>query len=85
MMKEREGRWKLVAERQAKRGDSQSWYSAVDAATMSTQMSIAAAGQVGRAGRTAPAPKGPTKRERAHPARFGQRAQRHARRDGGPP
>jgi preprotein translocase subunit SecF len=62
MMKEREGRWKLVAERQAKRGESQSWYSAVDAATMSTQMSIAAAGQVGRGGRTAPAPKGPTKR-----------------------
>ena len=62
MMKERESRWKVVAERQAKRGDTQSWYSAVDAANMSTQMSIAAAGQVGRAGRTAPAPKGPTKR-----------------------
>jgi preprotein translocase subunit SecF len=61
MMKEREDRWKSVAERQNKRGDGGSWYSAVDAANMSTQMSIAAAGQVGRGGRTAPAPKPPKK------------------------
>ncbi len=61
MMKEREGRWKTVAERQTKRGDAGSWYSAVDAANMSTQMSIAAAGQVGRGGRTAPAAKPPKK------------------------
>jgi preprotein translocase subunit SecF len=48
MMKEREDRWKTVAKRQAQRGDSQGWYSAVDAATMNTQMNIAAAGQAGR-------------------------------------
>ncbi len=63
MMKEREDRWKSVAERQAKRGDAQSWYSAVDAANLSTQMSIAAAGQVSRSGRTAPATKAPPKRD----------------------
>jgi preprotein translocase subunit SecF len=61
MMKQGEDRWKAVAERQNKRGDGGSWYSAVDAANMSTQMSIAAAGQVGRGGRTAPAPKPPKK------------------------
>jgi preprotein translocase subunit SecF len=57
MMKEREDRWRTVEARQAKRGDAQGWYSAVDAANMSTQMSIAAAGQVGRSGRTAPTTK----------------------------
>ena len=36
MMKEREARWRSVAERLAKRGDTQGWYSAVDAANMST-------------------------------------------------
>jgi preprotein translocase subunit SecF len=63
MMKEREDRWRSVAARQAKRGDAHGWYSAVDAANMSTQMSIAAAGQVGRSGRTAPTPKRPTPKQ----------------------
>jgi preprotein translocase subunit SecF len=64
MMKEREARWRSVAERQAKRGNTQAWYSAVDAANMSTQMSIAAAGQVGRSGR-------PPSPSRAAPKRSG--------------
>ena len=55
MMKEREDRWVAIAERLAKRGDTGGWYSAVDAATMSTQMSVAAAGQVGRTSGSAPA------------------------------
>ncbi len=63
MMKEREDRWRSVAARQAKRGDAQGWYSAVDAANMSTQMSIAAAGQVGRSGRTAPTTKRPVPKQ----------------------
>ena len=50
MMKEREDRWVAIADRLAKRGESQGWYSAVDAATMSTQMSVAASGQAGRGG-----------------------------------
>jgi preprotein translocase subunit SecF len=50
MMKEREDRWVQIARRQAQRGDVQEWYSAVDAATMSTQMNLAAAGQIGRSG-----------------------------------
>ena len=55
MMKEREDRWVAIAERLAKRGDTGGWYSALDAATMSTQMSVAAAGQVGRSAGSAPA------------------------------
>ncbi len=55
MMKEREDRWVQIADRLAKRGDTQGWYSAVDAATMSTQMNVAAAGQVGRGGAAAAA------------------------------
>ncbi len=50
MMKEREDRWVAIASRLAKRGDTGGWYSAVDAATMSTQMSVAASGQVSRSG-----------------------------------
>ena len=50
MMKEREDRWIAIADRLAKRGETQKWYSAVDAATMSTQMSVAASGQVSRSG-----------------------------------
>jgi preprotein translocase subunit SecF len=49
MMKEREDRWVQIADRLAKRGDTQGWYSALDAATMSTAMSVAASGQVNRA------------------------------------
>jgi preprotein translocase subunit SecF len=55
MMKEREPRWIDIANRLAKRGDSGAFYSAVDAATLNTQMSVAAAGQTGRGGATAAA------------------------------
>ena len=54
MMKEREDRWVQIANRLAKRGDSGGWYSAVDAANLSTAISVAASGQ-GQGGR-APAP-----------------------------
>jgi preprotein translocase subunit SecF len=50
MMKEREQRWVDIANRLAKRGERQEWYSAADAAAMSTQLSVAAAGQVSRVG-----------------------------------
>jgi preprotein translocase subunit SecF len=50
MMKEREERWVSIASRLAKRGESGQFYSALDAATMSTQMSVAASGQVSRGG-----------------------------------
>ena len=50
MMKEREDRWVQIANRLAKRGDAASFYSAADAATMSTAMSVAASGQVNRGG-----------------------------------
>ena len=62
MMKVREDRWVTIANRLAKRGDTQGWYSAADAATMSTQMSVAASGQQARAA-APPAPRsGTTKR-----------------------
>jgi preprotein translocase subunit SecF len=50
MMKEREDRWVAIAARLAKRGEAGSFYSAVDAATMGTQMSMAASGQGSRGG-----------------------------------
>ena len=50
MMKEREDRWVQIANRLAKRGDAKGFYSALDAATMSTAMSVAASGQVNRGG-----------------------------------
>ncbi len=59
MMKEREDRWVAVASRLAKRGDSGAFYSAVDAATMNTQISVAASGQVSRAGAGEGAPAAP--------------------------
>ena len=49
MMKEREPRWVDIASRLAKRGDTGAFYSAADAANLSTQMSVAAAGQAGGA------------------------------------
>ena len=62
MMKVREDRWVTIANRLAKRGDTQGWYSAADAAAMSTQMSVAASGQQTRAA-APPAPRsGTTKR-----------------------
>ena len=62
MMKEREARWVQIADRLAKRGDTQGWYSALDAATMSTAMSVAASGQVNRGGGAPTAQKSGTKR-----------------------
>jgi preprotein translocase subunit SecF len=50
MMKEREARWVGIADRLAKRGEGKGWFSAVDAAAMSTQMSMAASGQMSRGG-----------------------------------
>jgi preprotein translocase subunit SecF len=61
MMKEREDRWVQIANRLAKRGDAKGFYSALDAATMSTAMSVAASGQVHRGG-AAPVQKSSTKR-----------------------
>jgi preprotein translocase subunit SecF len=64
MMKEREPRWVDIANRLAKRGDTGAFYSAVDAANMNTQMSVAAAGQPvrGAGGGSAAARPGATKR-----------------------
>jgi preprotein translocase subunit SecF len=56
LMKEREDRWVAIANRLDKRGDSGAFYSAADAASMSTQISVAAAGQVSRAGAGGGAP-----------------------------
>ncbi len=50
MMKEREERWVAIANRLKQRGESQGSYSALDAATMSTQINMAASGQVSRSG-----------------------------------
>jgi Protein export membrane protein len=61
MMKEREDRWVQIANRLAKRGDAGGFYSALDAATMSTAMSVAASGQVNRGG-AGPAQKSSSKR-----------------------
>jgi preprotein translocase subunit SecF len=61
MMKEREDRWVQIANRLAKRGDSKGWYSAVDAANLSTAMSVAASGQ-GQGGRAPAPPKARNKR-----------------------
>jgi preprotein translocase subunit SecF len=55
MMKEREDRWVQIANRLAKRGDAGSFYSAADAASMSTAMSVAASGQANRTGGASPA------------------------------
>ncbi|HXB38526.1 MAG TPA: protein translocase subunit SecF [Acidimicrobiales bacterium] len=64
MMKEREPRWVDIANRLAKRGDTGAFYSAVDAANLNTQMSVAAAGQPvrGAGGGSAAARPGATKR-----------------------
>ncbi len=58
MMKEREDRWVQIASRLAKRGDAKGFYSATDAASMSTAISVAASGQLNRGGgAAAPKPK----------------------------
>ncbi len=62
MMKEREPRWVDIANRLAKRGDTGAFYSAVDAANLNTQMSVAAAGQTGRGAAPAATRAGATKR-----------------------
>jgi preprotein translocase subunit SecF len=61
MMKEREDRWVQIANRLAKRGDAKGWYSAVDAANLSTAISVAASGQ-GQGSRIAAPPKARNKR-----------------------
>lgn len=61
MMKEREGRWVQIASRLEKRGDNKGWYSAVDAANLSTAISVAASGQTPR-GAVATPPKARNKR-----------------------
>jgi preprotein translocase subunit SecF len=53
MMKEREDRWVQIAARLAKRGESTGFYSAVDAANLSTAISVAASGQTNRGGGSA--------------------------------
>ena len=68
MMKEREERWVSIASRLAKRGETKQWYSAVDAATMSTQMSVAASGQVSRGGGAALPRRGPARPSAAGPS-----------------
>ncbi len=75
MMKEREERWRSIADRLAKRGDSNQFYSALDAATMSTQMSVAASGQVSRGGAGAAAPKKAGSTKRSGPIRPGSGSQ----------
>ena len=62
MMKEREDRWVAIAARLAKRGEAGAFYSAVDAAALNTQISMAAAGQGGRlaSGGAAAAPRSGT-------------------------
>ena len=56
MMKEREDRWVAIEARLAKRGEAGAFYSAVDAATLGTQMSMAASGQGSRSGGGGAAP-----------------------------
>ena len=71
MMKEREDRWVQIANRLAKRGEAGSFYSALDAATMSTAMSVAASG-VNRGGGRLPHRVRRHQAQRADPARLGQ-------------
>ncbi len=71
MMKEREDRWVQIASRLAKRGDAGSFYSAADAASMSTAMSVAASGQVNRGGAAAAATKKSGGTKRSGPIRPG--------------
>ncbi len=61
MMKEREDRWVQIANRLAKRGDTKEFYSAVDAANLSTAISVAASGQ-GQGSRAPVPPKARNKR-----------------------
>ncbi len=70
MMKEREDRWVQIANRLAKRGDAGGFYSALDAATMSTAMSVAASG-VNRGGGGAPAAPKSGSNKRSGPIRPG--------------
>ncbi len=48
MLKERDERWVAIAERLERRGEGGGTYSALDAATMGTQMNMAAGGQISR-------------------------------------
>jgi preprotein translocase subunit SecF len=71
MMKEREDRWVQIANRLAKRGDAASFYSAADAASMSTAMSVAASGQANRGGTSGAAAKKSGSTKRSGPIRPG--------------
>jgi preprotein translocase subunit SecF len=70
MMKERESRWVQIADRLGKRGETGSFYSALDAATMSTAMSVAASG-VNRGGGGPPAAPKSRSNKRSGPIRPG--------------
>jgi preprotein translocase subunit SecF len=61
MMKQREDRWVQIANRLAKRGNTKEFYSALDAATLSTAINVAASGQ-GQGSRAAAPPKARNKR-----------------------
>ena len=77
MMKEREERWIAIAKRLTQRGEAQGSYSALDAATMSTQMSMAASGQVSRGACRAEVRQ--HQAQRADPAGLGERRGRRQR------
>ena len=79
-MKEREDRWVSVARRLEQRGEGHTSFSAVDAATMGTAMSVAASGQAARpGGKGAPAASKPRGTKRSGPIRPGSGS---GRRDG---
>ncbi len=82
MMKEREPRWIDIANRLAKRGDSGAFYSAVDAATLNTQISVAAAGQTGRGAGVRLRPLGRARPSAAASSGRARAADRGERRDG---
>jgi preprotein translocase subunit SecF len=74
MLKEREERWVTIARRLGQRHEEAFSFSAVDAATMSTQMSVAAGGQVRSGGGGAAAAPRPGGTKRSGPIRPGSGA-----------
>ena len=76
MMKEREGRWRDIERRLRQRNELGRSFSAVDAAQLSTQMSMAAGGQPVRSGGSAgPAAQRSTSSKRSGPIRPGSARQ----------
>jgi preprotein translocase subunit SecF len=71
LLKEREERWVAIARRLGQRHEAELSFSALDAATMSTQMSVAAGGQVRSGGRGAAAAPRPGGTKRSGPIRPG--------------